>query len=145
MLRACKSLPTGSQGNGPLRGGWRLWLILLYVASLGAPALQAAVARAQFADARMVELCSSEGIRRIAVDPDGRPIAPLPLDEHGGHGCAACPPGCHHQHGLCPADGLTIARTPWSEVDPDAGHAVPIRGAATVRPPLPPRGPPILT
>jgi hypothetical protein len=143
MLQAC-TIGRSSRGK-PRRTmtGWCRWLLVLYVLATGAPVLQAVAAHAAMAGQSVVDLCSAEGVRRIVLDPAGRPVVPKPADQHAGHDCTGCLTGCH-QHGACPACGVGVADA-WPNLRPDRreGAASP-RAALSVRPPLPARGPPAL-
>ena len=120
------------------------WLLGLYLLALAAPVLQATAAHAAAADAILVELCSAEGVRRIALDPSGQPIQPpLPV-QHAGHDCAACATGCGH-HGLCMPQSLAFGPA-WPTLAPYhfSGPAL-VAGPPAARAPLPARGPPTLS
>jgi hypothetical protein len=120
------------------------WLLGLYLLALATPVLQATLAHAALADAVIVELCSADGVRQVALDPSGQPVTPAPLGQHAGHDCAACTTGCPH-HGLCPPRGFTLAGAwPALRSPPPVGpaHAA---GPPTARAPLPARGPPGLS
>lgn len=120
------------------------WLLALYVLALGTPVLQSLIAQAAVAEAVVVELCTGNGIQKIALGAGGEPVEHAPAGRHAGHDCAACFSGCSH-HGLCGAPQFTLleARPPRAVTAPLESDLVATGPAA--RTPLPARGPPTLS
>ena len=120
------------------------WLLALYILALGVPVLEAAVARAALADATLVDLCTGDGVRRIALDQHGQPVEHAPTGHHAGHDCTACLTGCAH-HGLCGAHHLALLPA-WPSLAPAGRHGPAIVAAGpAAHVPLPPRGPPTVS
>jgi hypothetical protein len=145
-VMACSGIDVlGHDGSssGRMLGVLR-WLVALYVLSVCIPVIEAAAARDISPDAAFVDLCTVEGVKRVALNPDGQPIDPTPARHHGGHDCPGCFAGCA-QGALC---GELRGAVPlaWPRIVearlPDAALAAPPLAA---RAPLPARGPPSLS
>ena len=121
-------------------------LLALYVLALGAPVLDAMVARAAVAGATTIDLCTGDGVRRIALDERGQPVKHAPLDDHRGHDCTACQIRCS-QEGLRSGTPLTLLPPAWPLLGPLArgDEAALAPRPAAAHGPLPARGPPTLS
>jgi hypothetical protein len=119
------------------------WLLVLFILSLAAQVVEAAAARAAATDTMLVELCTADGVRHVAVDRAGHPVE----RERPGHQLAHDCTGCLSTSGK---HGIQAGRVPpeLPVADFCAGRsravivAVALRGL-TAHPPLPARGPPI--
>ena len=121
------------------------WLLALYVLALGVPLLEAAVARAALADATLVELCTGDGVRRVALDRHGQPVEHVPTGHHAGYDCTACLTGCAH-HGLCGGSPCCAFVLAWPSLEPAGRHGPAIVAAGpAAHAPLPARGPPTVS
>jgi hypothetical protein len=119
------------------------WLLALYVLALAVPVLEATVARAALDDATLVELCTGDGVRHIALDALGQPIEHVPTGQHAGHDCSACLFGCHHP---APGGNRLAQSHAWPAIAaPPSVAAAKIVARQAAHAPLPARGPPTLS
>ena len=121
------------------------WLLMLFLLSIAAPVLDAVAARAAAPDTLLVELCTVDGVKQVALDRAGHPIDNETPGHHAAHDCTGCLTACGKH--LTPI-GLSPPLVPtsgyWARpASADEAVVLALRPAACT--PLPPRGPPILS
>src|SRR5687767_10837489 len=74
MTRRARALdPPRIAACGPMAGVTR-WLLVLFLLSFAAPTVETIAARAAAAGSMLVELCTVDGVRQVALDRAGHPI-----------------------------------------------------------------------
>ncbi len=118
---------------------------MLFLLSIAAPVIDAVAARAATPENLIVELCTVDGVKHVALDRAGHPIDNDEPGHHAVHDCTGCPAVCGKH--LKPI-GLSLPAVPitgfWSRpASVEEPDVLALRPAACT--PLPPRGPPILS